>query len=242
HGRIVTIRDLSNHTGGIPRMPDNFQSKVSNGNDPYADYTVNDLYGWLRTLRLTREPGSRFEYSNAGVGLLGTILQKIYGKSYEDLLYAGIAAPLGMGDTRVNIRPSDSVRVAAGYNEVGKYNGPWNLSPAFAGAGAIRSTAQDMLKYAAAEMDGPGVPAPLERAIALTHNVTFRDGDMRIGLGWIYRSAAGKDFLFHNGGTGGYRSYAGIDPDKKIAVIVLSNCGLGVDAEGAKLMAWLERQ
>src|SRR6185312_10558005 len=73
HGRIVTIRDLSNHTGGIPRMPDNFQSKVSNGNDPYADYTVNDLYGWLRTLRLTREPGSRFEYSNAGVGLLGTI-------------------------------------------------------------------------------------------------------------------------------------------------------------------------
>lgn len=62
-----------------------------------------------------------------------------------------------------------------------------------------------------------------------------------IGLGWLYLKSGDKDILFHNGGTGGYRSYIGIDRQKKIAVVLLSNCGLGVDDEGAKLMAWLEK-
>lgn len=240
-GKIATIRTLSNHTSGIPRMPSNFQGTVKNGNDPYATYSTRDLYSFLKTLKLTREPGTGFEYSNAAVGLLGTILQKIYGKDYEDLLVSFIAEPLGMHDTRVNIRAADSARVASGYNDRGVYNGPWNLSPAFAGAGAIRSTARDMLKYAAAEMGAPGVPKDLEKAMQLTHDITYEQGTTRIGLGWIHLRSAGNDILFHNGGTGGYRSYLGIDPQKKIAVVLLSNCGVGVDEEGAALMAWLEK-
>ena len=240
NGKIATIRNLSNHTSGIPRMPPNFQQTVKNGEDPYANYTIRDLYSFLHDLKLTREPGTEFEYSNAAVGLLGTILQKIYGKPYEDLLLSLVVNPLDMKDTRVHIRPTDSARFASGYNDRGVYNGPWNLSAAFAGAGAIRSTSRDMLKYAAAEMDMPGVPMPLEKSMQLTHDITFQDGNTRIGLGWIHLRSAGNDFLFHNGGTGGYRSYLGIDPQRKIAVVLLSNCGVGVDGQGAQLMAWLE--
>lgn len=236
-GKIVTIQNLSNHTSGIPRMPPNFQGTVNDGADPYAAYSTRDLYSFLKGFKLTREPGSEFEYSNAAVGLLGTILQKIYGESYEQLLVSLIATPLDMSDTRVNIRPADSARVASGYNDRGVYNGPWNLSPAFAGAGAIRSTARDMLKYAAAEMGGPGVRKDLEKAMQLTHGITFQNGNTRIGLGWIYLRSAGNDILFHNGGTGGYRSYLAIDPERKIAVVLLSNCGIGVDKEGGELMA-----
>ena len=238
--KIATIRTLSNHTSGIPRMPANFQQTVANNKDPYASYSTSDLYGFLHGLKLSREPGSEVEYSNAAVGLLGTILQKVYGKSYEDLLLSLIAKPLGMNDTRVNIRPVDSTHFASGYDDNGAYNGPWNLSPAFAGAGAIRSTARDMLKYAAAEMGMPGVPEPVEKAMQLTQAVTFHDAHTRIGLGWIFLHSGYNDILFHNGGTGGYRTYIGIDPKNKIAVILLSNCGLGVDDEGAKLIAWLE--
>ncbi|HEV2354163.1 MAG TPA: serine hydrolase domain-containing protein, partial [Puia sp.] len=240
NGKPATIRTLSNHTSGIPRMPANFDQKATNGKDPYATYTTSDLYSWLRGLKLTREPGSQFEYSNAGVGLLGTILQKLYGQDYERLLLSFLAKPLGMKNTRVAIRPVDSPNVAAGYDETGLYNGPWNLSPAFAGAGAIRSTARDMLRYAAAQMGGPDIPVALESAIELTHAVTFNDGNTKIALGWLFLRSGDDDILFHNGGTGGYRSYLGIDPKKNIAVVLLSNCGLGVDAEGAKLMAWLE--
>jgi CubicO group peptidase (beta-lactamase class C family) len=241
NGKIATIRTLSNHTSGIPRMPGNFQQTVANNKDPYAGYSTRDLYSFLHQLKLSREPGTVFEYSNAAAGLLGTILQKIYGKSYEELLFSDIAKPLGMNDTRVNIRPADSAHFAGGYDDNGVYNGPWNLSAAFAGAGAIRSTATDMLKYAAAEIGAPGVPVPLETAMQLTHAITFQDGHTRIGLGWIFLHSVDDDILFHNGGTGGYRSYLGIDPQKKTAVVLLSNCGVGVDDEGAKLMAWLEK-
>jgi CubicO group peptidase (beta-lactamase class C family) len=243
NGKIATIRTLSNHTSGIPRMPGNFQGTVVKGQDPYASYTIRDLYSFLHELKLTREPGSVFEYSNAGVGLLGTILQKTYGKNYEELLLSFIAKPLGMNDTRVNIRPADSAHVAGGYDDNGVYNGPWNLSVAFAGAGAIRSTARDMLKYAAAEASGRTTDAatPLEKAMQLTQVVTFQNGSTRIGLGWIFLRSEGNDILFHNGGTGGYRSYLAIDVQRKTAVVLLSNCGVGVDDEGAKLMAWLEK-
>ena len=241
-GKTATIRNLSNHTSGIPRMPGNFQQTVVNGKDPYASYSIRDLYRFLHELKLGREPGSEFEYSNTAVGLLGTILQKEYNKSYEELLLSLIAGPLGMSDTRVNIRRADSARFASGYDDKGVYNGPWNLSAAFAGAGAIRSTARDMLKYAAAEMGGPGVPGPLAKAMQLTQTMTYQDGGNRIGLGWIIVSTGGEDILFHNGGTGGYRSYVGINVKKKIAVVLLSNCGIGVDEEGARLMGWLEHQ
>ena len=239
-GKVATIRMLSNHTSGIPRMPWHFQATVVKANDPYASYTVNNLYGFLRELKLGRAPGGGFEYSNAAVGLLGTILQKLYGKNYEELLFAKVAGPLGMSDTRVTIRGVDSARFASGYDDKGNYNGPWNISAAFAGAGAIRSTARDMLKYAAAEMGEPGVPEALANAMQLTQTETFHDGHNRIGLGWIFLRSGGDDILFHNGGTGGYRSYLGINVKKKIAVVLLSNCGIGVDDEGAGLMKWLE--
>jgi CubicO group peptidase (beta-lactamase class C family) len=241
NGKVATIRTLSNHTSGIPRMPENFQQTATNPKDPYATYSTQDLYSFLHGLKLGRAPGSEFEYSNAAVGLLGTILQKRYGKSYQELLLSLIANPLNMTDTRVTLRPADSARFASGYDENGVYNGPWNIAAAFAGAGAIRSTARDMLKYAAAEMDGPGTPGPLEKAMQLTQVITFESGNTKIGLGWLYVKIGDKDILFHNGGTGGYRSYIGIDRQKKTAVVLLSNCGLGVDDEGAKLMAWLEK-
>jgi CubicO group peptidase (beta-lactamase class C family) len=241
NGKIVTIRTLSNHTSGIPRMPENFQQTATNPKDPYASYSTQDLYSFLHGLKLGREPGSKFEYSNAAVGLLGTILQKLYAKNYEGLLLSLIANPLRMTDTRVNIRPADSAHFASGYDDNGVYNGPWNIAAAFAGAGAIRSTASDMLKYAAAEMGGVGVPAPLEKAMQLTQTITYELGNTKIGLGWLYLRSGDNEILFHNGGTGGYRSYLGIDRQKKIAVVLLSNCGVGVDDEGAKLMAWLEK-
>lgn len=239
HGRVVMLQDLSNHTSAIPRMPSNFQQEAKNGKDPYGSYTVRALYSYLSHLQLTREPGKEYEYSNTAVGLLGIILQNRYHKSYEELVTQYICQPLGMGNTRITLRKADSARFAKGYDESGAYNGPWNLPAAFAGAGAVRSNASDLLKYANAQLSNAS--APLAAAIRLTHDTTFSSKEATIGLGWHYIRPAGKAVLFHSGGTGGYSSYLAIDTGQKIAVVLLSNCAMDTRAQGDALMKWLEQ-
>jgi len=239
-GKVIRLRDLANHTSGIPRMPSNFLAPVVDLRDPYRGYSVEQLYAFLKHLSLTRAPGTQYEYSNAGVGLLGVILQRIYGLSYEDLVLLNICRPLDMLDTRVVIRKEDSASFAKGYDATGNYNGPWNLSYAFAGAGAIRSTARDMLKYAQANLGG--VPGLLGKAIQLTHEPTFSQAGVELGLGWHYIQPGGDKVLFHNGGTGGFRTYLAIHPGKKFAVVMLANSAVSVDKEGNELMKWLEKK
>jgi CubicO group peptidase (beta-lactamase class C family) len=239
-GKVIRLRDLANHTSGIPRMPSNFFAPVVDLQDPYRNYSVGQLFDYLKHLQLTRAPGTQYEYSNAGVGLLGVILQRMYGLSYEDLVVQNICRPLGMQDTRVVIRKEDSTSFAKGYDNNGNYTAPWNLSYPFAGAGAIRSDARDMLKYAQANLGG--VPGILGEAIQLTHEPTFSQGGVELGLGWHYIRPGGDKVLFHNGGTGGYRTYLAIHPKKKFAVVVLANAAISVDKEGNELMKWLEKK
>jgi CubicO group peptidase (beta-lactamase class C family) len=234
-GTAVTLKTMSNHTSAIPRMPANFHP--SDNNNPYKDYDDKDLFGFYKTLKLERKPGIQYEYSNLAAGTLGVILEKIYKKSYQDLFVEAICNPLGMNDTREFIRKTDSVRFAKGYNEEGKYNSPWDFE-ALAPAGSIRSTASDLLKYANANL-GTG-PASLEKAIEFTHVITFSDGNNITALGWHYIKPGKDEVLFHNGGTGGYRSYLAVNLQRKFAVVILSNTAIGVEEVGNAIMKWLE--
>jgi CubicO group peptidase (beta-lactamase class C family) len=234
---VVTLTDLANHTSGIPRMPSNFTSTVTNARNPYVNYSIENLYAFLAHLQLAREPGTQSEYSNAAVGLLGVILQKVYNTSYEALIVKYICDPLGMADTRVFIRKEDSARFAKGYN-AGRQTSQWDLPPAFAGAGAIRSTARDLLIYAAANLGK--APSPLNKAIQLTHEVTFSNNTVTTGLNWFYLKSGGEKFLFHNGGTGGFKSWLGIHEKKQFAVVILSNSTAEPGEMGRELVKWLE--
>jgi CubicO group peptidase (beta-lactamase class C family) len=233
-GIPVTLRDMANHSSGIPRMPSNFNP--ANALDPYKDYGNSQLFSFYKHFRTTRKPGTQYEYSNLAVGTLGVILEHVFHEPYDQLIRERICNPLGMNDTRQFLRPGDSARFAKGYNENGNYNPPWNFE-ALAGAGAIRSTAMDLLIYAKANM-GDAPPA-LDSALQFTHPVTFTDGNSRVGLAWHHISPGKDDLLFHNGGTGGYRSYLAIDPEKKIAVVLLSNSSIGPEEAGNNLMKWL---
>jgi len=83
-------------------------------------------------------------------------------------------------------------------------------------------------------------PAGLRKSLQLTHTVTFSDGANKVGLGWHIIRPGKDDLFFHNGGTGGFCTYLAINPDKKLAVVVLSNTAISVDAIGNALMKWLE--
>src|SRR5262249_38746339 len=148
-GKKITLVDLATHTSGLPRLPSNMAPK--DPNNPYADYTMEQLYQFLSGYALTRDIGSKMEYSNLGVGLLGNALARRAGMDYETLMRTRIAAPLKMDDTRVALSAAMKDRLAKGHNDVREPAANWDV-PVLAGAGAIRSDARDMLQFVAAHL------------------------------------------------------------------------------------------
>jgi len=203
--------------------------------NPYADYTVAQLYEFLSSYELTRDPGERYEYSNVGVGLLGHVLALEAGKTYEALLRERILDPLGMSDTRMELSASMKARMAQGFDGLGTPTVPWDL-PTLAGAGALKSTANDMLRFLAANLDSTS--RPLGRALT-DARIPLRSaagaGGM-IGLGWHIADLFGTTVTWHNGGTGGFRTFIGIDQAHQRGIIVLTNSTISPDDIGFHLL------
>ena len=227
--RKITLAHLSTHRSGLPRMPSNF--KPQDGANPYADYSVQQLYDFLSGHRLTRDIGAQYEYSNLGAGLLGHALSLRAGMSYEALLRARILDPLGMSNTSITLTPEMKARLAMGHKETARTSdNPYGLTPVpnwdiptLSGAGALRSSANDMLTFLGAYLGY--VKTPLAGAMADQLSVRFpSDGaDFEVGYGWRVQTKYGTTIVWHGGATGGYRCYIGFDPNARVGVIVLSN-------------------
>jgi CubicO group peptidase (beta-lactamase class C family) len=235
NGRRITLLDLSTQSSGLPRLPDNMTP--ADLKNPYADYTVEQMFEFLGRYQLTRDPGATFEYSNLGVGLLGQALSLRAKKPYDELVAERILKPLGMDHTAVTLTPWMREHLAIGHTAQGEPAANWDL-PVFAGAGALRSTMNDMLKFARANMN----PANdrLGRAMRATHVSRLGAGapGMTIGMNWIIRRVNDRDVTWHNGGTGGYRTWLGFDSARKVGAIVLTNSsGAGNDDLGFELVA-----
>ena len=229
--RAITLLDLSTHTSGLPRLPTNF--RPADGNNPYADYSVENLYEFLSTYRLPREPGRQLSYSNYGVGLLGHALALQAGTSYEELLRDRICRPLDMNDTVIVVTDALRPRFAPGYADGGAPASHWDI-PTLAGAGAIRSTVDDMLRFLRANIDPDGTP--LAAAIRATHRVRYEGTGQSIGLGWFVGPDA-PSVRWHNGGTGGFHTFAGFDTERRVGVVVLCNTAtFAVDRLGFELL------
>ena len=232
-GQQITLRHLVTHTSGLPRLPSNL--KPEDPANPYADYTVDQLYSFLNACTLKRDIGARYEYSNLGVGLLGHILSLKAGTNYEALVVREICRPLQMDSTRIQLAPQLKARLAVGHNQAGVPVENWDI-PTLAGAGALRSTARDMMKYLAANMGTH--PTPLATAMANAQVIQGPAGspEMSIALAWHVRKKFGSEIVWHNGGTGGYHSFIGFDRTNRQGVVVLSNSASDIDDIGWHLL------
>jgi CubicO group peptidase (beta-lactamase class C family) len=220
NGKEITLGNLAMQNSGLPRMPSNF--KPADQANPYADYTVQQLYDFLSGYQLTRDPGAEFEYSNLGVGLLGHILSRATGLSYEELERQRVWQPLGMTNTAITFTPWMKAHLAIGHDPQGQVTANWDL-PTLAGAGAIRSTTNDMLKFLDANLHPER--GALQRAMAFARVERAPAGNMRIGLNWLTAHANPDTIVWHNGGTGGYRTFIGFEPSRKTGVVVMTNSG-----------------
>lgn len=230
----ITLLDLATHTSGLPRLPANFTPK--NNQNPYADYTVEQMYDFLSKFELPRGGGSigKYDYSNFGMGLLGHILSLRAKMSYEDLVKTRILQPLKMNDTTITLSPAQKMRTAQGFDENGEENPLWDL-PTLAGAGALRSTAKDMTKLVAANI---GLEkSNLSDILSVAHK-SQRDvsPQMKIGLAWHILQRPDAEIVWHNGGTGGFKSFIGFIKAQKRGVVVLSNSTESVDDIGMNIL------
>lgn len=215
-GKAITLAHLATHTSGLPRLPSNLLPK--DPQNPYADYTAEQMAEYLETHELRRAPGE-CEYSNYGMGLLGHVLAARKKTTYEQLLIDRIAKPLKMTDTRIELTDDQKERLAPPYNAALSPDKNWDI-PTLAGAGGLRSTAGDMLKFLQATLEDSEKPFGKAVQLAFEKRHTTPDG-MGVGLGWhIARDGITR---WHNGMTGGYSSWISVVPQAKLGVVVLSN-------------------
>lgn len=220
--KTITLLNLATQHSGLPRMPDNFHPK--NADDPYAGYMLEDMYAFLSGYKLKRDPGETYEYSNFGVALLGQALARSRNTTYATLLASEVTRPLGMHDTAIVLTASMESRFATGHDADGNVVHAWRLD-AFAPAGGIRSTIADMVKYLRCNMGED----PLGKACVNAQKPRADGpGGNRIGLVWM---TGPHGIIWHNGATGGFRSFIGVSADRKHGVVVLSN-GVPVDDIG----------
>lgn len=231
-GDKIVLRQLSTHSSGLPRMPNNMNPE--DPTNPFADYDSSLLYDFLSGYELPRDIGSKAEYSNLAVGLLGHIMEREAGTSYENLLIERICNPLGLSDTRITLNKAQQIRFATPYS-LGLQNHSWDFD-CLAACGAIRSSAADMLKFLKANAD---LENSLGWAMALSQRVHGEQklGEARMGLGWLLvRGEDSTRAMLHDGATGGYRAFAAVVPSQNYGFIVLSNATANVGDLGFRLL------
>lgn len=252
----ITPRRLATHSSGLPRWPEGRAftlSTLKNPANPLVAYTTEELFRWLREHAPPPCGEGRVAYSNLGMGLLGHICARTAGASYEEALGTWIARPLGLEDTSFAVPADKRARLAPPHTWRGERGSSWDL-PAFEGAGGLRSTADDMLRFLAANLD----PDPSRRPFTLCHEIQipqprlavpsvisevaraygmeidprvdvdprFRSGKFRMALGWVVTiDEDGHDIHWHDGATGGYRAFIGLSKREGVAVAVLANRG-----------------
>jgi D-alanyl-D-alanine-carboxypeptidase/D-alanyl-D-alanine-endopeptidase len=212
----ITLRQLATHTSGLPRLPGLMMLAAAMPN-PYAAFDRAMLKLAVAGQKLEGKAPYDQSYSNYGMGLLGDLLSRVYDKPWEQLVKERITSPLGMNDTVVTLSEEQQKRFAPPYK--GKQAGtPWTFST-LAGAGALRSTAADMVKFGEALLAPEKTPFKEAIELMLQPHTPAKD----IGLAIMISKLDGQELRDHGGGTGGYRSLLQVIPATQGVRVILCN-------------------
>jgi CubicO group peptidase (beta-lactamase class C family) len=210
-GRPVRLVDLLNHTSGLPRSLQPVDGPAPGGPAPGREA----FYAALRRVTLEREPGKTMSYSNAGVQLLGYVLERIYGRPFEELVKKRIAATLGLRSVTVSL----SARERAGFRG---YDADGREVAGEAGeteaAGALKATVRDLLTYARWHL------RERDAAVRLTHRPTWSNGSIyAAGLAWQMFTMPRYRMIWQEGSLPGFSAFCVFFPELDLAVVALAN-------------------
>lgn len=217
-GNSVTFAHLSHHVSGLPAMPTNI--KPADSTNPFAGYDRRMLTDYVLKAKPVRQPGEKYEYSNLGAGLLGDLLSRQAGVSYETLLKQKLTGPLKMSDTVVTLSAEQVARLAPPHNAAMLRDKSWDFD-ALAGCGAVRSNIDDMLLFASASLTPPNGRLGKVIELAWKKHKPPVGANLAMGLGWMI--ARDGTTRWHNGQTGGYHCMMLVNRRLKTAVVLLCN-------------------
>jgi CubicO group peptidase (beta-lactamase class C family) len=231
-GRPITLRDVATYSPGLPGWP----ADMPRLGKTFPDYPVERLYRALSATKLDAAPGTHYVYSNFGYGLLGLALARAANMDFETLIVSRIAAPLGMESTAIALTPAMQARVSPGHDRKLARLASWNMPQAFAGAGAFRSTANDLLKFLTAAMALK--PSPLAAAFAeMMRTVRPSDQpDTSVAAGWFISAGHGGRLVWKDGGVLGYSSFLGYSQRKRNGIVLLANGNFDATRWGRHLL------
>lgn len=229
----LTLAAVSRHTSGLPGLPRSARpwrrtaAFLLHGTNPYGE-TLEELLAQARTVQLS---APRPRYSNFGFELLGHAVAAGAGMSYRALVRERLAAPLGLTSIYIPATAEElGPRAIIGTSRSGRPRQPWT-GEALAPAGGIRSSIGDMARIVQALLDGT---APGQAALDPVAN--FAGPAARIGAAWMTLRVKGRDITWHNGATGGFRTWAGLDREAGTGVVLLSATAVMVDRQGFRML------
>lgn len=225
----ITLRHLVTHTSGLPRLPANLAP--ASMDDPYVDYTYEELYEFLNDFTPGVAPGERFEYSNLAYMVLGHLAEVMGSAGYDKLVSEYITGELQMESTARVV--TDSARFATP-TMAGLEVSTWNMDH-IRGLGELRSTSSDMARYIKAYLQH--VPFSHPSALTAAYEPLYeRREDSHLGHAWFINTAHSDTIVHHGGGTGGFRSFAAFSPVSKKGVVILTNSNDDVQDIGLHLL------
>lgn len=197
----ITFENLATHQSGLPRLPAGMKLFGKNAKvDPYSIFDEARIFGAIQETKLKSVPGTgRPRYSNYGFGLLGFTLEKVTGRTYEDLMMQEILVPLGLNSASFG---DEDLREGHSRN---KKVGPWHMGR-LAGMGGLRMNALDLSKFLLSSQNKMHQLAP---AFAETFKIRYQDKRIAVGLGWHYLNK--HKVVGHDGGTLGASTECWID-------------------------------
>lgn len=220
-GEKVTVHQLLNHTSGIP----DYKNVSSNPYSP-ADFVKKYVSGELEF-----EPGTKYKYNNGGYSILGAIIEKVTGKSYETVLQERILKPLGMTNSGYAHNSSLLEKHASSYEKTpnGYVNAPYiDMSIPYA-AGSIYSTVEDLFKWDQSLYEDKILSAESKR-LMFTPGLSNYGYGIRITDQPIGKSDRKTKVIWHGGGgINGFASLISRAVEKRQTVIILDNGSNGLN-------------
>ena len=210
----ITIFSLLTHTSGITNftaLPDYKSLKL-------VEMPVAKTIVTVRDKPLDFVPGEKMSYSNSGYLVLGHVIERITGASYEKFVTDNIFTPLGMKDSGYDSNKTVIARRAAGYmpSPAGPVNAGFVHMSIPHAAGALYSTTEDLLRWEQGLFGGKVItPASLAKM------TTPFKGDYALGV--VVQTASGRKVVQHGGGIDGFNTFLAYYPDDKLTVAVLAN-------------------
>lgn len=232
-GKSITLLDVVTYSPGLPGWPADMPPLSENA---FPDYSTDQLYQALSRTQLDAAPGTHYVYSNFGYGLLGLALARYASTDFESLVISRVCKPLGMESTRMKLTQDMQARVSPGHKQKLAKVTSWNMPPAFAAAGAFRSTANDLLKFLSAATGHKRSPLRPAFVEMMKTQRPANKPNLQVAAGWFITSGHHDSLIWKDGGVLGYSSFLGYSAVRKNGVVVLANGNTGVVNLGKHLL------